>query len=197
MASPITTELKLTGFVRSSDRPGIERLYFTRDLEYYAEFRTEDILHVTSGDSEQASQVSLRRDAVVSYGRMRIPVIVDEFDLDIRLHARSASGLTARADVDNTELVTRTCGTGPCDTCATLCATQCRTQCVTDCVTGCPEMCRFTDDGPTCPATCEGDLTCKGDFGCHPPPFDPPTGPSQIESACVGPCVPHMAERRR
>jgi hypothetical protein len=35
---------ELVGFLGESDREGYLRLYFTRELDYYAEFRTEDVI---------------------------------------------------------------------------------------------------------------------------------------------------------
>ncbi|MFJ6370159.1 hypothetical protein ACIQK5_18525 [Streptomyces virginiae] len=60
----------LNGFLGNSDRPGFQRLYLTRDLDYFVEFRVEDVLHLAPipeaellGD--KATRISLRRDATV------------------------------------------------------------------------------------------------------------------------------------
>jgi len=92
----------LEGLLGDSDREGYKRLYFTRELDHYAEFRAEDVLFREPIPSEQAplvgqqaTRVGLRREATIEYTRLRTPRPVDEFDLDVRLGA--PRGL--RADV--------------------------------------------------------------------------------------------------
>lgn len=85
----------IEGLLGDSDRPGLRRLYFTTELDYYAEFRNEDVLSVAdiAPDQapflgEQATRVTLRRDATVDFTHTRRSRPLDEFDLDIRLAAR-------------------------------------------------------------------------------------------------------------
>jgi hypothetical protein len=89
----------LQGLLGDSDREGYKRLYFTRELDNYAEFRTEDVVFREPIPSEQppmvgldATRVGIRRDAAIEYTRVRAPRPVDEFDLDVRL-----GGPTTRA----------------------------------------------------------------------------------------------------
>ncbi|WP_146607246.1 hypothetical protein [Spongiactinospora gelatinilytica] len=88
----------MTGFLGDSDRPDHRRLYFTRALDYYAEFSTGDVIDMTTVArdeepfrGEEATQVSLRRDAMVEFTRTRTGRPLDEFDLDVRF-GRSRSG---------------------------------------------------------------------------------------------------------
>ena len=70
------TGLTLNGFLGDSDRPGHRRLYFTATLDYYIEFKTDDVVTTASIPPErfpfpgsEATQITLRKDAVVSYTR--------------------------------------------------------------------------------------------------------------------------------
>jgi hypothetical protein len=89
----------LEGLMGDSDREGYRRLYFTRELDYYAEFRTEDVLfsEPIGPDrppflGEDATRVGIRRDAPIEYTRSRSAgAVEDEFDLDIRLAAAPLS----------------------------------------------------------------------------------------------------------
>jgi hypothetical protein len=47
-AQPPEPVLRMSGFLGDSDRPGFRRLYFTRDIDYYAEFRVEDVVHMAA-----------------------------------------------------------------------------------------------------------------------------------------------------
>ena len=85
----------MLGFLGNSDRPGFRRLYFTRDLDYYAEFRVDDVVRIESIPADQppfpgdeATRLTLRRDATVEYTRVRTPHSIDEFDADVRLGRR-------------------------------------------------------------------------------------------------------------
>jgi hypothetical protein len=93
----------LEGLLGDSDREGYKRLYFTRELDHYAEFRAEDVVFSEPIPPEQppflgqqATRVGLRREATVEYTRVRTPRPVDEFDLDVRLGA--PGGLRAGAE---------------------------------------------------------------------------------------------------
>lgn len=144
--------LRMTGFLGDSDRAGFRRLYFTRNLDYYAEFRTEDVIHIVSIPSDQepfrgeeATRVSLRRGAVVEYTRTRVATTRDEFDLDVRA-SRVMADLGNYPDTwfscpycpPNTDFgapcppesegvggcaTPQTCGGSGCETCITACGT--------------------------------------------------------------------------
>jgi hypothetical protein len=80
------------GLLGDSDREGYKRLYFTRELDHYAEFRTEDVTFTEpiAPDQppflgQQATRVGIKRNATIEYTRVRTPRPVDEFDLDVRL----------------------------------------------------------------------------------------------------------------
>jgi hypothetical protein len=82
----------MVGFLGDSDRQGLRRLYFTRDLDYYAEFRVEDIVEMASIPAEalpflgdEATRVTLRRDTTIEYTRVRTARPLDQFDLDVQL----------------------------------------------------------------------------------------------------------------
>jgi hypothetical protein len=82
----------LSGLPGSSDRPGRQRLYFNRALDYFAEFLVEDVVHTEPIPAEQpplvgleTTRVTLRRNAAIDYTRTRYARPLDEFDLDIRL----------------------------------------------------------------------------------------------------------------
>ena len=154
---PVPT-LTMAGFLGDSDREGCRRLYFSSDLDYYAEFRVDDVVEVEAipaGQApfrgEQATRLTLRRGATVEYTRVRTARPVDEFDLDVRFGRRRGPIVSARlpemtppgpgcllpmtpGDVDcpNTP---GTCAPGA-DTCGT-CTWEWQ-----------------------CGATCEGQLTC-------------------------------------
>jgi hypothetical protein len=90
----------LEGLLGDSDREGFKRLYFTRELDSYAEFRAEDVVFSEPIPQdqppflgEQATRVGLRRDATVEFTRVRRPKPVDEFDLDVRLSAPGGRSL--------------------------------------------------------------------------------------------------------
>jgi hypothetical protein len=146
------------GLLGDSDRDGYKRLYFTRELDNYAEFRTEDVVFREPIPSEQppmvgldTTRVGIRRDAAIEYTRVRAPRPVDEFDLDVRL-----GGAPTRAPRGD-HLPTEISCAGPCVTednftCFRTCF-ECPTSFDT-CVT-----CGQTCGGQTCGPTC-GALTC-------------------------------------
>jgi len=89
----------LQGLLGNSDREGYKRLYLTRELNSYAEFRQDDVVFSEPIAPEQppfvgldATRVGIRRDAAIEYTRVRAARPVDEFDLDVRL-----GGPTTRA----------------------------------------------------------------------------------------------------
>lgn len=94
-AQPVEPTITMSGFLGDSDRQGFRRLYFTRDLDYYAEFRAEDAVDVETIPADQdpfrgeeATRLRLRRDATVEYTRIRTARPVDDYDLDIQLGRR-------------------------------------------------------------------------------------------------------------
>ena len=77
-----------------SDQAGWRRLYFNAELDYFAEFRTDDVLGTESVAEDQApfvgepaTRVTLRRDAEIRFTYVRTARPMDEFDLDTRLGA--------------------------------------------------------------------------------------------------------------
>ena len=171
--------LTLAGFLGDSDREGFRRLYFTRDLDYYAEFRVEDVQSIVSIPAEQqpfageqASRVTLRRTATIEYTRVRNARPLDEFDIDVRLGARAGSPsrpvfLTGPGDTQcgrcpaTPGTCAETCGTcaTDCGTCATNCVTCGQATCDATCATRCGTCGRATCGEATCEATC---VTCRG-----------------------------------
>jgi hypothetical protein len=178
----------LEGLLGDSDREGYKRLYFTRELDNYAEFRTEDVVFREPIPSEQAplvgleaTRVGIRRDAAIEYTRVRAPRPVDEFDLDVRLGGAPTRrpATTINTCFELTCFAENTCGgeatcfggftCGGEDTCANTCANTCVNTCVgftcngeQTCVGTCQE---FTCAFFTCDAfggTC--DLRCEGPF---------------------------------
>jgi hypothetical protein len=147
--------LVLSGLLGDSDRSGHRRLYFNRNLDYYAEFATDDVLAAESVQPDQApfvgmesTRVTLRRDARVSFTRIRSTQPLDEFDIDARFGAFGRSGagraiyaMPPQTQADPCDAPTwANCPTDLCDT-HNVCATEfaCHTdndQCgtgVTDC----------------------------------------------------------------
>ena len=107
----------LTGLPGDSDRPDLQRLYLTTKLNYYAEFPVSAILSTEGVPADQspiagqeATQVTISRDATVRYVTETSPQPVDEFDLDVRLGALSATPAI---------LGTQIGAPGTCDTCPT------------------------------------------------------------------------------
>jgi hypothetical protein len=132
----------LEGLLGDSDREGYKRLYFTRELDSYAEFRAEDVVYSESIPpdqspllGQQATRVGIRWDATIEFSRTRAPRPVDEFDLDIRLAAatRGAGRFLAPQSLVGP----------PCDDCTGL-------------LTGCNDT-RF---GPRCETETEAQTRC-------------------------------------
>jgi hypothetical protein len=140
----------LEGLLGDSDREGYRRLYFTRELDHYAEFRQADIVHSEKIPPDQhpfvgldATRVTIRRDATVEFTRTETPRPLSEFDLDVRLgdprHQRPSVGVLGLTEIT----CHHSCG-GTCYTCGT---------------------CPHTACGGTCHHSCGGTcLTC--DFRC-------------------------------
>ena len=118
-SQPAVPTRALVGFLGNSNREGYRRLYFSHELDYYAEFRTEDVIYreKTSIDELpdlelEASVVAIRKDATIEYTWVSTPSSLDEFDLDLRLDAMvraTADDRAARFVPEPTE--TRKCPT--------------------------------------------------------------------------------------
>jgi hypothetical protein len=134
-SQPPERSVTLAGFLGDSDREGYRRLYFTRELEYYAEFRAEDILRaapIAAGSppfvGEDATRVTLRRTATVEYTRASAAHHPDEFDIQLRLGSLAPTDdpifLTGPGDTfcDGCPVTPGTC-MGTCETCPTNCGT--------------------------------------------------------------------------
>jgi hypothetical protein len=155
-ASP--TRLSLSGLLGDSDRPGHRRLYFSPSLDYYVEFHIDDVLATVTAapmrapfDGVTAAEVTLRRDAEVSYTRAARAQAPDEFDIDLRKTPRAAQGHSRPAGRDAlAEQASDDAGT--CDTCDTCAGQTCEATCA-------EQTCH--DD--TCQDTCQ---TCPTDCGC-------------------------------
>ena len=181
-SQPPRAVLTLAGLLGDSDRPGFRRLYFTRELDYYAEFRADDMVDAAPISAEEppflgdeATRVRIRRDAMIEYTRTRMARPVDEFDLDVRLGAAQARAGAAPDSFVATCWVTCPLGcievpgdTG--DTCFcgrdTVQITICRGRTCVDVGTcdTCGIRCR-TDFGQTCD-TCAGTCdTCQTQCG--------------------------------
>src|SRR4051794_13055927 len=77
-ASTPPATLTLVGLLGDSDRPGNRRLYLNTRLDYWVEFRGEDVVAVDSIGPDQApfqgldsTRVTLNRDASVQYVHSR------------------------------------------------------------------------------------------------------------------------------
>jgi hypothetical protein len=82
--------IQLVGLL--GDRPGYRRLYFSRSLDYFTEFRTDNVLHTETVPPDQpplvgveAIRLTLRHDALIEFTRSRYGRQLDEFDVDVRL----------------------------------------------------------------------------------------------------------------
>ena len=177
----------LEGVLGDSDRPGYRRLYFTAELDSYAEFRAEDVLSVADIPPDQppflgelATRVTLKRDAAVDFTRTQRGRPLDEFDLDVRLAPGAGVGrerpLTfgepgcletfgfgcqegGLATFD-CGIFTEACTVVGCPTVQRTCLT-CRTACDTcspTCVTCATCLTCGRTCGPTCGRTC---VTCS------------------------------------
>lgn len=168
----------LEGLLGDSDRGGYKRLYFTGELDHYAEFKAEDVVFAEPIPSDQppflgqqATRVGIRRDAAIEYTRVRAPRPVDEFDLDVRLSAPGgrAEGLIFPAETWEAE-----CPGPTRDTCRTICGgcggdtfqiTICRGRTCID-VNTCDTCARTCDTCPTqCQDTCFTCDTCRTQCG--------------------------------
>ncbi|MEU6239476.1 hypothetical protein [Kitasatospora sp. NPDC047058] len=183
--------LTLSGLLGDSDRAGFRRLYFNKQLDYYAEFASSDVVSVETVESDrppfvglEATKVTLRRDATVQFTQVQSAAPLDEFDLDLRL-GRPRRTDTVPTTVEPSEPQTweaecpgPTFG-GDCET-NFACGTD--IDCPTGFGTACkPHTCRCTENAgcATAGATCEtcagatcatcGENTCAtcGEATCH------------------------------
>ncbi|MFD4657791.1 hypothetical protein ACFWP2_19430 [Kitasatospora sp. NPDC058444] len=171
--------LTLSGLLGDSDRAGYRRLYFNKQLDYYAEFASADVLSVETVGGDQppfvgldATKVTLRRDATVHFTRVESATPVDDFDLDLRLGQPQGPGAVPQTVGPQTvgpltigpdTLPTRTAGAGGCIAVTDFgCATD--FDCPTVFNTGCrPQTCQCTEDTACVtrfPATCRTCDTC-------------------------------------
>jgi hypothetical protein len=165
-STPPLDALTMVGFLGDSDRPGHRRLYFTRDLDYYAEFQVDDALLVETIPPDSlpflgfaCTRLILKRDAIFDTVRTRTPRPVDEYDIDVRLERRAArplgyadtgphciSGEPCSLRCETHDVATcdtcpgqATCHAATCVTCQTQCQQQtCQANCTYDtCVNTC------------------------------------------------------------
>jgi len=145
----------LVGLPGKSDRAGYQRLYLTPKLDYYAEFPFSAMVHtetVPAGQStianQEATRVTLARDATIQYIWASTPQAVHDFDLDVRLVAQGAAAATFAVAAPNTIALT------PCETCFESCGGSCVTCGVTQCN---PNTCA----GNTCVTCFDTCNTCQ------------------------------------
>jgi hypothetical protein len=175
--------LRLSGLLGDSDRPGQRRLYFNKQLDYYAEFASADVVSVQTVPSEQApfvgleaTRVTLRRDAVVRFTHVKSAAPLDEFDIDLRLggpRRPAVSAAMAQPQTWEAECPGPTwgdcptdfaCGTDDdCPTGFTVCKPRTCNTCRTDCGGTCPTDCGTcrTDCGQATCQTCANQATCQ------------------------------------
>ena len=122
--------LRMVGFLGDSDRDARRRLYFNRDLDYYAEFHAEDVLEMSDKPAdaapfigEQGTVVTLHRGATVEFTRVRSGRPIDEYDLDVRV-LKEGFGRAVDLAAGCTPVFGSTCGptsAASCETCAYVC----------------------------------------------------------------------------
>ena len=183
---PPEPTVTLIGFLGDSDRAGFRRLYFSKSLDYYCDFRAEDVVHMSAIPADEApfrgdeaTRVELKQGATIEHTRTRTVSAVDEFDLDVRFDVAAA-----RRHIPEYTLFGWTMCNWP--GCATQSPTMCGEQCLSQFETYCG-ICPvpYTVDDPTCADTC-----FKGahpQYTCGSPCkrlWGPRHGPSNIETAC-------------
>ena len=178
-AQPPQAVLVLRGLLGESELPGRRRLYFTRELDYYAEFRDEDVLASDTVEPErapfvglEATTVTLRRDAAIEFTRTRKARPLDEFDIDVRL--------APRGHAPGVFVIAGTAALTDCATCGADCRGDTNPAACGHTYWGCPTAglscgggcgggggptggCTFTCGG--CTATCESCHTCGTCYG--------------------------------
>jgi hypothetical protein len=123
-ADPVRPTVTLTGLLGNGPDDKTRRLYFSPQLDHYAEFSVDDALHYENIPAERSpvpgrafTRVILRRDSTIVYTRVRTQSTVDPFDLDIRLGAEGWIPPTSEACADTSYTCLTQCGT--CNTCRT------------------------------------------------------------------------------
>lgn len=171
-SQPAQTGMTLRGLWGESDREGFRRLYFTRNLDQFAEFRAEDVLYTEPLPAEQpplvgldTTSVTVRKGADVEYSRISpAEETPDAFDFDVRA-APTAAG----------SLLPLTVWTYP----------ACQPNTVSPCHTGPTQVgCYTSPEFPTCGSTCQGG-TCEGYGTCG---TCPPTCPNTCNT-CMTNCA--------
>ena len=176
----------LVGLPGKSDRVGYQRLYLTAKLDYYAEFPFSAMVHTEAAPAgqspiagQEATSVTVARDATIEYIWARSPQAVDEFDLDVRLGAQGAAPAVLAGTAhtcpqnDTCDVCTQTCDPTQCnhgctDTCG---ATQCNPNtcagntCVT-CFDTC-NTCQTQCNQQTCAFTCSTCFTQCNQETCN------------------------------
>ncbi|MFD8783507.1 hypothetical protein [Kitasatospora sp. NPDC059599] len=158
--------LTLSGLLGDSDRTGFRRLYFNKQLDYYAEFASADVLSAEDVGSDQppfvgldATKVTLRRDATVHFTQVASATPVDEFDLDLRLGQPRRTG-TVPTTLPGPETLP-----GPTlDGCRTDLGCITDFDCPTEFNTGCRHTCQCTAD--TACVTFDSTCRCTADARC-------------------------------
>jgi hypothetical protein len=191
----------LSGLLGDSDRPGWRRLYLSRDLTRYAEFRDEDLVYREAIPAEQApmrgfesSRVAVRRGARIDFIVSRQGQPLDEFDLDLRIGSRGARvlpvpntlpGWCPGGSDDFDCYDTPACGyaTAVGFTCfcteATCQPTECGDTCYPTCYNTCPQTCNIDH---TCVITqC---VACPTQYGTCAD-----TCPQTCANTCVQTCA--------
>jgi len=186
-SQPPQSTVSLAGLLGDSDRQGFRRLYFTRSLDHYAEFRAEDVVYSEPIPPEQgplvgteATRVGIRRGAPIEYTRTGAAE-GDEFDIDVRLGAPGmGSGPALPPETWEAEcpgptwggcdqtLVTCGCETVQITICrGHTCADVCTDTCRTECGQRTCETCRTQCGQATCQATCQTCQTRCGQATCQ------------------------------
>ncbi|MBI0298053.1 hypothetical protein JBE04_27200 [Streptomyces sp. PRKS01-29] len=183
---PAAKGLTLKGFLGDSDRAGYRRLYFTRTLDYYAEFSVQDVVDTARipperlpFPGEEATEVMLKKGANIEYTHNRVVRVPDEFDLDFRRLHRTRRRATPFEWTESPE------GECPPATWEKTCEATCGDQFT------CYDTYCMGGSCDTCWETCYTCGTCgkTGCTGCCPMRTDdPPCGPSAIETACETGC---------
>lgn len=101
-AAPPDSPVTVTGFFGNSPQSGKHRVYFTPQLDHYAEFSDSDIMHTEDNvpaDSlgapgQTATRVTLQRGAKIEFTRVQKSSISadNQFDLDLQLGGGGAGG---------------------------------------------------------------------------------------------------------
>lgn len=183
-SDPARSVIAFSGLLGDSDRPGYRRLYLSKALNYYAEVRSIDIVHVDSIPPDvppfeglRATRITMERSAPIDYVWSGNSAELGDFDLDIRINPPSGMltpltytmtpGPYTMTDCGQygcgayTQQATQ-CPGMTCPTCQT-CNTQCGYTCNT-CQTQCNQNTCNTCNQQTC-HTCQ---TACEQHTCHP-----------------------------